>query len=216
VETHKPSKPRRKPAGAKRGRKARSAAPAVEESPTLAGVIPPQFRNVADQLIGWAGTAAELSLGVGKVLVRRSGQRKALEATGALLREAREAAGLTVGELSAAVNLKDPALIDLAESGKAALPFEVLLRLASVLARNDPIPFAMRLTRSYSPQLWRALEGLGVARLAQHAGREREFVNIFRSRDAARQLSDEAFARVLAFTDAAFEMALTFAKPPRK
>ena len=132
------------------------------------------------------------------------------------VRAAREAAGLTVGELSAAVNLKDPALIDLAESGKAALPFEVLLRLASVLARNDPIPFAMRLTRSYSPQLWRALEGLGVARLAQHAGREREFVNIFRSRDAARQLSDEAFARVLAFTDAAFEMALTFAKPPRK
>ena len=37
METHKPSKPRRKPAGAKRGRKARSAAPAVEESPSLAG-----------------------------------------------------------------------------------------------------------------------------------------------------------------------------------
>ncbi len=173
----------------------------------------PQIRSVADQLLGWAGTAAELSLGVGKALARKPAQKKALERAGALLREAREQAGLTLGEVSAAIDVKDPALLDLAEHGKAALPFELLLRLAAVLARNDPIPFALSLTRSYSPQLWRTLEQLGVARLALHAGREHEFINIYRSRDAARTLSDAQFARVLHFTDAAFELAMSMTQP---
>ena len=173
----------------------------------------PQIRSVADQLLGWAGTAAEFSLGVGKALARGPSQKKALERAGVLLREAREQAGLTLGEVSSAIDVKDAALLKLAEHGKAALPFEVLLRLAAVLARNDPIPFALKLTKTYSPQLWRALEQLGVARLAIHAGREHEFINIYRSRDAARVLSDEQFARVLRFTDAAFELAMSMTQP---
>ncbi|HQN12215.1 MAG TPA: hypothetical protein PLP74_08840 [Quisquiliibacterium sp.] len=191
-------------------RRARGVASAVADA---AAGWTPQIRSVADQLLGWAGTAAELSLGVGKALARRPAQKKALERAGALLREAREQAGLTLGEVSAAIDVKDPALLDLAEHGKAALPFELLLRLAAVLARNDPIPFALNLTRSYSPQLWRTLEQLGVARLALHAGREHEFINIYRSRDAARALSDAQFARVLRFTDAAFELAMSMTQP---
>jgi len=191
-------------------RRARGVASAVADA---AAGWTPQIRSVADQLLGWAGTAAELSLGVGKALARRPAQKKALERAGALLREAREQAGLTLGEVSAAIDVKDPALLDLAEHGKAALPFELLLRLAAVLARNDPIPFALNLTRSYSPQLWRTLEQLGVARLALHAGREHEFINIYRARDAARALSDAQFARVLRFTDAAFELAMSMTQP---
>ena len=42
------------------------------------------------------------------------------------------------------------------------------------------------------------------------AGREREFANIYRGSDAARRLTDEDFGAVLAFTKAAFEMALAF------
>jgi hypothetical protein len=42
------------------------------------------------------------------------------------------------------------------------------------------------------------------------AGREREFANVYRGSDAARRLSDDEFAAVLAFTKAAFELALAF------
>ena len=47
-----------------------------------------------------------------------------------------------------------------------ALPFEIILRLASVLGRNDPISFVMRFTRSYNPDVWKTLESLGIGRLA--------------------------------------------------
>jgi hypothetical protein len=46
--------------------------------------------------------------------------------------------------------------------------------------------------------------------------REREFVNVLRSRDEARTLSDEDFEQVLRFTRAAFEMALHFAAKPAR
>jgi transcriptional regulator with XRE-family HTH domain len=176
-------------------------------------------RAIAAQLLGLVGSAAELSLGVGNALVRRPAHWRALHKAGAFLRDARETAGLTVAEVSTAIDLKDPEMLDLAENGKMVLPFEVLLRLAALLARNDPVPFLMQLARNYSPSLWKALEELGVARLVLHAGREHEFINVYRSRDAARRLSDEEFEKVLAFTDAAFGMALDLATlgriPPR-
>ena len=90
------------------------------------------------------------------------------------------------------------------------MPFEIILRLASVLGRNDPISFVMRFTRSYNPDVWHTLEDLGIGRFAVQAGREREFANVYRGSDAARRLSDEEFAAVLAFTKAAFELALAF------
>ena len=91
-----------------------------------------------------------------------------------------------------------------------ALPFEIILRLASVLGRNDPISFVMRFTRSYNPDVWKTLDSLGIGRLAVQAGREREFANLYRGSDAARRLSDEEFAGVLKFVQAAFTMALAF------
>lgn len=198
-------------AGKKRSRSDAPAAPAAGSGGgggSLASLLPAQLRSVTDQLLGLVGSAAELSFDVGNVLVRRPSHRRALQKAGAFLRDARETAGLTVDEVSAAIDLKDPALLDLAESGRAALPFEVLLRLAALLARNDPVPFLMQIARNYSPSLWRTLEQLGVAHLVLHAGREHEFINVYRSRDAARGLDDAEFARVLAFTEAAFDMAL--------
>jgi hypothetical protein len=106
------------------------------------------------------------------------------------------------------MQLDDPKLIDRVESGRAALPFEALLRVAALVARNDPLPFVMKVARGYNPELWRVLEDLGIGRLATHVGREREIVNIYRSRDAARKLTDAEFARVRAFTAAAFDFAL--------
>ncbi len=101
---------------------------------------------------------------------------------------------MSVSEVGKAIDLKDPALLELVENGKIALPFEIILRLASVLGRNDPISFVMRFTRSYNPDVWKTLESLGIGRLALQAGREREFANLYRANDAARRLSDEEFA----------------------
>ena len=166
------------------------------------------LKSAAGQLADWAGPAAELSMGIGKAAIRNPAQRKALERAGALLRDARETAGLTLADLSNAVNVKDKGIFDLVESGKAALPFEIALRAAGVLARNDPVPFAMQLVKNYNPDLWRTLDNLGIGRVTAYAVREREFINILRSRDEARKLTDGEFARVLAFTETAFELAL--------
>jgi transcriptional regulator with XRE-family HTH domain len=130
--------------------------------------------------------------------------------TGAALRRMRKAAGLTITEVGAAINPKDPSLIEAWENGRIAVPFELVLRLAAVLGRNDPVGFVMKFTRSSNPDLWRALEGLGVGKLLIQSAREREFANIYRADDEARKLSDEEFAEVLTFTRAAFEMAMAF------
>ena len=98
----------------------------------------------------------------------------------------------------------------LVESGKVGLPFDLILRLAAVLGRNDPVGFVLQITRAYNPGMWKALDAVGVGHLLVQAGREREFANIYRRHDAARALSDADFAAALAFADAAFKAALEF------
>jgi transcriptional regulator with XRE-family HTH domain len=196
--------------------KRRGAVPAaVEAASNLTGSI----RTLAGQVIDIAGAAVDASFGVGGLLARDAIQRKDLARAGAFLRKVREQAGMTIGDVGQAVDLKDSVLLELAENGKAALPFEVILRLAAVLARNDPIPFVLHLTNTYSPAIGRTLKALGIGRLVEHARREHDFVNIYRARDAARHLSDAEFARVLAFVQAAFDLALDFTSrgsPTRK
>jgi transcriptional regulator with XRE-family HTH domain len=155
-----------------------------------------QLRGWTDSVLGIAGPASDMALGIGKA--------------GATLKRLRESAGLTLAELSQAVNLNDPQLLASAEGGKASLPFEVVLRLGGVLGRSDPLSATMKLARAYNPQLWKALDELGVGKLVVQAGRERELANVYRGNDAVRRLSDNEFARVLAFTRQAFDMAVDF------
>ena len=200
---------------------ARSAGAPAGTSPRVRKAAPPadtstlvdlaqQVRSWTDTVLGVAGAAADVTLGAAKMMLPKPGQRAALEKTGAVLRRMRETAGMSIDQVGNAIDLKDPALLELVENGKVALPFEIILRLASVLGRNDPISFVMRFTRSYNPDVWKTLESLGIGRLALQAGREREFANLYRASDAARRLSDEDFAEVLKFTQAAFAMALAF------
>ena len=215
--------PARKTATRKAARVSRSA-PSSE--PGLAGSVPlvgvaRQVRAWADSVLGIAGAAADVSIGAAKAILVKPGQRAALARTGTVLRGMREAAGMSLKQVGEAIDLKDPTLLELVEHGKVALPFEIILRLASVLGRNDPISFVMRFTRSYNPEVWHTLENLGIGRFAVQAGREREFANIYRGSDAARRLSDEDYGAMLGFVRAAFELALTFhgakgeAKPAR-
>lgn len=207
-------KPSKKPPAARR----RAAAPEGESPPAGAQpvmALARQVRSWADTAWGLAGSAADMSLAIAKSSVGPK-RRATIEKAGALLKRMRETAGLTAQELGRAINLRDASLLEQAENGRIVLPFEIILRLAAVLGRRDPVAFVMKLTRSYNPELWKALEDLGVGRLVAHAGREREFVNVYRSRDEARGLSDEQFARVLAFVSAAFELALTLVREQRR
>jgi transcriptional regulator with XRE-family HTH domain len=168
------------------------------------------LRSWTDFVLGIANTAADLSFRVASSRLTKPEHKAAVDKAGSLFRDLREGAGLTLTDLGRAINLRDVTLLEQVEGGKVGLPFEIILRLAGVLGRNDPIPVVMKLTRTYNPKLWSTLESLGLGRLAVHAGREREFVNIYRGSEAARQLTDEEFAAALKFVRASFEAALVF------
>lgn len=182
--------------------------PALDALPVAS--IARQLRNWTDTVLGIAGPATDLAVGLAKASARGPRQKQAIGKAGSLLRRMRESAGLTLQELANAVDLGDPDLIAQAERGKIALPFELILRVSSVIGRGDPVTSAMKLTRAYNPELWKALEDLGMGRLVVQAGRERELANIYRGNDAARRLPDDAFAEVLAFTRQAFDLAVAF------
>jgi transcriptional regulator with XRE-family HTH domain len=163
--------------------------------------------NLGERLAAQSG----VGLRVGKALLLSPEASRMRRDAGRYLRQLREVAGLTVDELAEAIELSDHSLLAAVEKGTATLSFELILRLSALLARNDPVPFVAKLTRSYNPTLWKLLEGWGIGRIPLQLERERRFVNVFRSHDAARQLSDASFEHVLDFTRAAFEMALGLA-----
>ncbi len=176
-----------------------------------------QVASLATHALKLAAKAGDASWQVGKAILLTTSpeNEKMMQETGACLKDLRELAGLTRSELSEALDLSDQSLLEAVENGTATLSFELILRLAAVLARHDPVPFILRFTRTYNPEIWGMLEKWGIGRIPVHLERERQFINIYRSHDAARKLSDEGFARVLHFTRAAFEMALHFSLQPQ-
>jgi len=169
-----------------------------------------QLRTWADEVLGITGPATDMMFGLAKANAKEPKKKAAIEKAGTLLRSMRENAGVSARALASALDLTDPDLIAQAERGKAALPFELILRVASVIGRDDPMSSAMKLTRAYSPQLWKALDDLGIGRLVVQAGRERDLANIYRANDAARKLSDEDYARVLEFMKTGFDTVVQF------
>jgi transcriptional regulator with XRE-family HTH domain len=137
-------------------------------------------------------------------------QLRQMADAGESLRDLREVAGLTISDLAKALNLKDKSFLEAVEDGKEALSMEMIMRLASLFARNDPIPFVVKYVRTYRPKLWAMLEEWGIDGIPIRIERERRFINIYKRRDAARQLSIEGFDKVLAFTQQAFELSLHF------
>lgn len=208
------TKPKRKAPATKRS-SAKPASTPVVPGHAESGLVD-QMRAMAGKVLDMGaatvGAAASLqtAANIAKALLPGLAEPGVWAKTGATLRRLRKAAGLTITEVGTAINLKDPSLIEAWENGRIAVPFELILRLAAVLGRNDPIGFVMKFTRGSNPDLWRSLEGLGVGKLLIQSAREREFANIYRGDDEARSLTDKEFAEVLAFTRAAFEMAMEF------
>ena len=179
---------------------------------------PSEERSLLRTLLGVTAAAAGFisksswaSEKVGEALFSSPERLKMMQEAGAYLKDLREVAGLTRRDVIKAVNLSDESFLAAVESGTATLSFELILRLAALLARHDPIPFIIRFIRTYNPGVWGFLEEWGLEKFPLQFERERQFVNIYRSRDEARKLSDEEFQRVLEFTRSAFEMALHFA-----
>jgi transcriptional regulator with XRE-family HTH domain len=188
-----------------------SAAPAAKHAgASLATSLARQLQSFATSVLGGVGTATDVAFTLAQSRIHRPGTKAAVAKGAALLRDLRQAAGLTLDDLGRALEVDDPSFMGLVEAGKVGLPLELILRLTAVLGRNDPVGFALQMTRAYNPTMWKALEALGVGQLLVQAGREREFANIYRSHDAARALSDADFAAALSFADAAFASALAF------
>ena len=184
--------------------------PLSPASPSMLLSLARQLQSWSGSILGGVGTATDMAMTLAQSRVQKPGPKAAVAKAAALLRDLRQAAGLSVDDLGRALELDDPSFMGLVESGKVGLPFDLILRMAAVLGRNDPIGFILQMTRSYNPGTWKTLEALGIGKLVVQAGREREFANIYRSHDAARNLSDADFAAALAFTDAAFKTALAF------
>ncbi|WP_239985868.1 helix-turn-helix domain-containing protein [Marinobacter salexigens] len=175
--------------------------------------------GIIDRLASLTGSAfrfgaraTDTSLRVGRALINSQDQLRAMLVAGQSLQDIREVAGLTRSEMSEALDLRDKSVLEAIENGTATLSFELILRLTALIARNDPIPFIMRTTRNYNPEVWQILNDWGLARVPLQFEREREFINIFRRHDSARTLSDEGFRKVLDFTRQSFEMSLHFAE----
>ncbi|WP_228739645.1 helix-turn-helix domain-containing protein [Marinobacter arenosus] len=169
-----------------------------------------RLANLTGSALRFGVRATDTSMRVGRALINSQDQLRAMLTAGQSLKDIREVAGLTLSEMSEALNLRDKSVLEAIENGTATLSFELILRLAALIARNDPIPFIMRTTRNYNPEVWQLLNDWGVGRLPLQFEREREFINIFRRHDDARNLSDEGFRKVLDFTRQSFEMSLHF------
>ncbi len=199
------SKPRSKSATAKAAAK-----PEQWVSEEAISSLFDRISDVTSSAFRFAKKTTDTSYKVGKAIMQSQDQLKLMLAAGQSLKDLREVAGLTATELSEAINLKDKSLIEAVENGTATLSFELILRLSALLARNDPIPFILKYSRTYSPETWKLLNDWGAGRLPLQYQREREFINIYRSKDQTRQLSDEGFNQVLEFTRQAFNMSLHF------
>jgi transcriptional regulator with XRE-family HTH domain len=186
-------------------------------NPSMLTGLARQLQSWAGSILGNVGAATDLSLWAAKNKVQAPAAKAAVGKTQSLLRELRQTAGLTRDELNNVLELEDRSFITLVESGQvAALPFDLILRLAAILGRGDPVTFILQMTRVYNPKMWKTLEALGVGKLFVQAGREREFANIYRGHDGAREVSDKDFATALGFTKAAFETALEFQAKDRR
>ncbi len=132
----------------------------------------------------------------------------AMADAGSFLRDAREVAGLNLQELSTALGLSDTEFLEEVEQGRATLPFDMILRVAALIARHDPIPFILNFLRTYNPALEKRLDYWGITALPKQYERERRFVNLVRQHDVLRDMSDEEFDRFIGYQGSAINLTL--------
>ena len=132
---------------------------------------------------------------------------QAMADAGRFLKDAREVAGLNLRELSEALGLNNSDLLQEVEAGRATLPFDMILRIASLVARHDPIPLIIKFVRTYNPALEEKLEAWGLLQLPKQYERERRFVNLLRQYDSLRTMADDEFERFIGYQEEAVRYA---------
>lgn len=165
-----------------------------------------------------AGRVGGMTLRIGTTLVLDASQKRLMSSeqrawmarAGQAIHDARTTAGLSLDGLAAALDLEDKTLLQAMEQGSATVSFELILRLTSLLARNDPIPFLISLVRGFNPRLWALAEDWGIGHLPTMIERDRKWMNIYRGNEAVRQLPEAEFNQVLAFCESALDTAMTF------
>jgi transcriptional regulator with XRE-family HTH domain len=185
-------------------------AKAVAAEQGLVSGLVHSIQDLPTKLLARLGTASELAAVLVKAQMPKPANKALVDQAAHFLRDLREAAQLSLDDLAKALTLEDASLLSLVESGKVGLPFDIILRMATVLGKNDPVGFVLKVTRAYNPGIWATLDKLGIGKLIVQAGREREFANVYRANEAARQLNDEEFAAVLRFVGAALDSAVVF------
>ncbi len=133
---------------------------------------------------------------------------RAMAEAGEFLKDAREVAGLNLQELAEILGLKDEELLQEVESGRATLPFDMILRIAALVARHDPIPFILKFVRTYNPALERRLDDLGILQLPKQYERERRYVNLLRKHDRLRDMDDSEFELFIGLQEKAVDFSL--------
>lgn len=132
----------------------------------------------------------------------------AMADAGHFLRDAREVAGLNLQELATALGLSDTEFLEEVEQGRATLPFDMILRVAALIARHDPIPFILNFLRTYNPALEKRLDYWGITALPKQYERERRFVNLIRQHDILREMSDAEFDRFIGYQGSSINLML--------
>ena len=173
-----------------------------------------------DNLFGLTGLAGQtFAKAVGQsgnlidALLRAPEQMEQIGRAGSYLKDLRQVAGLTLEDLARAVDVDNPEILRAIEEGRSPVTLDILYRLASFYSRNDPITFMFNFSREYAPWLWQILRITGIEKLMITVERELKFINIYRSRESARRLSDEDFDKMLGFVRSGFNMAMDFIEP---
>lgn len=178
-----------------------------------------QFTEITSQMTGsaleLARTATTFTALEGgnwlKDTYRRNLEPERLQAmadAGHFLKDAREVAGMNLEDLADALGMSDTGLLREVEEGHTTLPLETIFRVASLIARYDPIPFIIQFMRTYNPRLGATLEQWGITALPKQYERERRFLNIYRQHDMLRSLSDDEYARLIKYVGSATEFVL--------
>lgn len=191
-------------------------AKAVKAEQGLVSGLVHSIQDLPTKLLSRLGTASDLAAVLVKAQMPKPANKALVDQAAVFLRDLREAAQLSVDDLAKALTLEDASLLSMVESGKVGLPFDIILRMATVLGKNDPVGFILKVTRAYNPGIWATLDKLGIGKLVVQAGREREFANIYRANEAARSLNDAEFAAALRFVAAAFDSAVVFQQQVRQ
>lgn len=163
----------------------------------------------------WSKTAGQYPSNLFDLMMRTPDYMMQMGKSGRYLKDLREVAGLTVEELASTIKMENSDTLRAIEEGRSPINLDILYRLASFHARNDPLSFMMNFSREHAPLLWQILKLSGMDRLLISAEREVKFINIYRSHDKSRALSDEQFDKVIAFMDKAFDMALDLVEIPQ-